>query len=101
MLDPRWREQKAKADARYETTNLTSANVASNLKRLASQRSDVFDSATGQPLSDEEVARRKRAAGSGVNGNAIGQAYVPPEVIKPRNVDDQIARIHEKFAAKK
>jgi splicing factor 3A subunit 1 len=36
--------------------------VANNLKRLASQRTDVFDPVTGQSISAEEEERRKRAA---------------------------------------
>merc|ERR1711939_1280238 len=65
LLDPRWKEQKAKADSRYATTNLSTQDVANNLKRLASQRSDLFDGVTGQPIiSEEELARRKKAATS-------------------------------------
>ncbi|KAB8290544.1 hypothetical protein EYC80_010969 [Monilinia laxa] len=64
LLDPRWKEQKAKAESRYATTNLSTQDVANNLKRLASQRSDIFDGVTGQPISEEEAARRKKAANS-------------------------------------
>lgn len=60
LLDPRWQQQRAKAEGRSATTNLNTADVANNLKRLASQRSDVFDSATGQPLTPEESDRRKK-----------------------------------------
>ncbi|KAL8794773.1 MAG: hypothetical protein Q9195_002727 [Heterodermia aff. obscurata] len=68
LLDPRWRAQRAKADARQSTTNLSTSDVAANLKRLASQRSDVFDS-NGQPvISEEEAARRKRAAVGAYDG---------------------------------
>ena len=62
LLDPRWKEQRAKADSRNATTNLNTADVSSNLKRFASQRQDLFDGVTGEPLSEEESARRKRAA---------------------------------------
>ncbi|WEW57532.1 SF3a splicing factor complex subunit [Emydomyces testavorans] len=78
LLDPRWKEQRAKAEARYATTNLSTADVANNLKRLASQRSDVFDQVVapegqqqqaglqdGLVLDPEEEARRKRIAVSG------------------------------------
>ncbi|RAL68342.1 hypothetical protein DID88_007073 [Monilinia fructigena] len=47
LLDPRWKEQKAKAES-----------------PPASQRSDIFDGVTGQPISEEEAARRKKAANS-------------------------------------
>lgn len=54
MLDPRWREQSKIAQHRSSTTNLSTADVANNLKRLASQRSDVFDPVTGRAISDAE-----------------------------------------------
>lgn len=90
LLDPRWKEQKAKADSRYATTNLSTADVANNLKRLASQRGDVFDAATGEPLSEEELARRKRAAtnydGVSLDGNAA----------RSMNIEDQLRHIRQK-----
>ncbi|QUC21674.1 uncharacterized protein UV8b_05917 [Ustilaginoidea virens] len=100
LLDPRWKEQKAAAESRY-TATITGSEIAQNLKRLASQRNDVVDPSTGQPISEEELARRKRAA---VN---------PPEVQQPDsrphpanhphsvNVEEQIRAIHQKFAADK
>ncbi|KAG8534262.1 uncharacterized protein KY384_001106 [Bacidia gigantensis] len=68
LLDPRWKEQRQKAESRATTTNLSTSDVAANLKRLASQRSDVFDPVSGQPITPEEEARRKRAAMSGYDG---------------------------------
>ncbi|KAF3359674.1 hypothetical protein VdG1_05077 [Verticillium dahliae VDG1] len=96
LLDPRWKDQKAKADARYATTNLSTADVANNLKRLASQRSDVFDGITGQPLSEEEKARRKKAAVHGVENPNMG-----PNHMQGLNVTDQIRAIHQKFSDRK
>ncbi|OJD28580.1 hypothetical protein ACJ73_00021 [Blastomyces percursus] len=91
LQDPRWKEQRAKAEARYATTNLSTTDVFNNLKRLASQRTDVFDpslSAVESPavttdgaqegdgsgsLDPEEEARRKRAAmGMGIGGMPSG-----------------------------
>ncbi|EEQ90816.2 hypothetical protein RJZ56_002862 [Blastomyces dermatitidis] len=91
LQDPRWKEQRAKAEARYATTNLSTADVFNNLKRLASQRTDVFDpslSAVESPgvttdgaqegdgsgsLDPEEEGRRKRAAtGMGIGGMPLG-----------------------------
>ncbi|KAL2121819.1 hypothetical protein VTJ04DRAFT_2274 [Mycothermus thermophilus] len=97
LLDPRWKEQKAKAEARYATTNLSTAEVANNLKRLASQRSDVFDT-TGQPVSDEELARRKKVALNAYDGNPESKATHPMHTL---NLDEQIRAIHQKFADKK
>ncbi|KAK4682976.1 SF3a splicing factor complex subunit [Podospora pseudoanserina] len=97
LLDPRWKEQKAKAEARYATTNLSTVDVANNLKRLASQRSDLFDNATGQTLSEEEQARRKKIALHSFDGNPE-TAHV--NQMQNFNLDEQIRAIHQKFADK-
>jgi splicing factor 3A subunit 1 len=100
-LDPRWKEQKAKAESRYATTNLSTTDVANNLKRLASQRSDVFDSVSGQPTSDEEIARRKKAAINSFDGNPDGKSAAHISHLQAVNLDEQIRAIHQKFAEKK
>ena len=65
--------------------------MAANLKRLASQRSDVFDGVNGPPdISEEEAARRKRAALS-----YDGQLDRGKEM-QVMNIEEQIRRIHEK-----
>jgi len=48
LLDPAWRDQHRLAQQRGATTNLSTADVAGNLKRLASQRGDVFEEAVGK-----------------------------------------------------
>jgi splicing factor 3A subunit 1 len=98
LLDPQWKEQKAKAESRYATTNLSSADVATNLKRLASARADIFDPLTGQSISEEEMARRKRAAINSFDGNLEGRSQAHINHMQSVNVDEQIARIHQKFA---
>ncbi|KAF2163010.1 hypothetical protein M409DRAFT_26457 [Zasmidium cellare ATCC 36951] len=109
MLSPEWREQMAKNQQRSSTTNLSTADVANNLKRLASQRADLFDSVTGNPITEEEAARRKRAeqgaydgvsqipnaAALGAMGQQPGGTY-PPGTERP-NVEDQIRYIHDKY----
>lgn len=103
LLDPRWKEQKAKADSRYASTNLSTQDVANNLKRLASQRSDLFDGVTGQPITEEEAARRKKAAngydGVPLDKNGDRQRMDPqmPNV----NVDEQIRALHQKYGGDK
>ena len=96
LLDPQWKEQRLKSELRQSTTNLSTSDVAANLKRLASQRSDVFDGVTGQPvISEEEVARRKRAA----LGSYDGQSSVDKGVGTARegmNIEEQIRQIHRK-----
>ncbi|KAI3327172.1 Pre-mRNA splicing factor PRP21 like protein-domain-containing protein [Xylariaceae sp. AK1471] len=98
LLDPQWKEQKAKAESRYATTNLSSTDVANNLKRLASARADIFDPVTGQSISEEEMARRKRAAINSFDGNLEGRSQAHINHMQSVNVDEQIARIHQKFA---
>ncbi|KAL2168062.1 hypothetical protein VTG60DRAFT_490 [Thermothelomyces hinnuleus] len=101
LLDPRWKEQKAKAEARYATTNLSTAEVANNLKRLASQRSDVFDTTTGQAVSEEELTRRKKVALHAFDGNPDGKSQAHINQLQTFNLDEQIRAIHQKFADKK
>ncbi|TVY57957.1 Pre-mRNA-splicing factor, partial [Lachnellula cervina] len=100
LLDPRWKEQKAKADSRYSTTNLSTQDVANNLKRLASQRSDLFDGVTGQPVSEEEQARRKRAEKS-YDGTPVEKGDQRLNMMQNVNVEEQIRAIHQKFGDKK
>ena len=96
LLDPRWKEQKAKADSRYATTNLSTADVANNLKRLASQRTDVFDAVTGQAISEEEAARRKKAAVS-YDGQTENKEASRLQQMHSTNIEEQIRQIHQKF----
>lgn len=108
MLSPEWREQMAKNQQRSSTTNLSTADVANNLKRLASQRADLFDSVTGNPISEEEQARRKRAEMQAYDGvsqvpnaaalGAMGQqpGQYPPGT-QPPSVEDQIRYLHDKY----
>lgn len=98
MLDPSWKDQKAKAEARHATTNLSTADVANNLKRLASQRQDVFDPVLGHPLSEEEAARRKRAAMQSFDGNPDTRHMAHMQHV---NVEEQIRAIHQRFAGEK
>lgn len=75
--------------------------MANNLKRLASQRSDLFDGATGQPLSEEEQARRKRAA-TGYDGAPLEKGdRARLEMMQNVNVEEQIRAIHQKFGDRK
>ena len=122
LLDPRWKEQQLKSQARSSTTNLSTSDVAANLKRLASQRSDVFDGATGQPvISPEEAEKRRkkelqsfdgqlpgggkernRATGGG-EGGGVGGAGAPGTPAAAQkggeglNIEEQIRRLHQTY----
>ncbi|EEQ35281.1 splicing factor 3a [Microsporum canis CBS 113480] len=88
LQDPRWKEQRAKAEARFASTNLSTADVANNLKRLASQRSDVFDpvlsgpagTGEGESREGDEELRRKRVA-VGPNGVPVNMNVPQPSTI--------------------
>jgi splicing factor 3A subunit 1 len=101
MLDPRWKEQKAKAESRYASTNISTADVANNLKRLASQRSDVFDPVTGQAISEEELARRKKAALESYEGHPEGMLPARPSQMQNIDVNEQIRQIYDKYGEKR
>ena len=102
MLSPEWREQSARAAHRSSTTNLSTQEVANNLKRLASQRSDVFDG-TGHAVDEEEAARRKRAevgAYDGVSGMPSQAALAGmslPGGEQSKDVQEQIRQLHQKY----
>ncbi|PLN82154.1 Surp module [Aspergillus taichungensis] len=105
LLDPRWKEQRAKAESRSATTNLSTTDVVGNLKRLASQRSDVFDAPLvpgGASDPNEEARKRQRMGYDG----AAGTGPIPPPMVGPAaggppnpqsmNIEEQIRRIHER-----
>jgi splicing factor 3A subunit 1 len=94
LLDPRWKEQRARADAKFATTNLNTNDTVLNLKRLASQRDDLFDSSTGETISAEEAERRKKAA----TGGSWDGAQESRESVQRRSYDvnEQIQAIHRK-----
>lgn len=110
LLDPRWKEQRAKAESRSATTNLSTSDVYNNLKRLASQRGDVFDSSVLPGAADpEEEARRKRMATGappGPDGAPPGTMPVPMPAVGPAggppnpqnmNIEEQIRHLHERY----
>lgn len=101
LLDPRWRDESRKAQQRSSTTNLSTVDVANNLKRLASQRTDVFDPITGQAVTPEEQERRKRAELQAFDGvSQLPQTAVPgtfPPGTDRTDVQEQIRQLHERY----
>ena len=71
--------------------------MANNLKRLASQRTDVFDGVTGEPLSEEEQARRKKAAVNSFDGNPEGKSGAHINQLHRMTMEEQIKAIHDRF----
>ncbi|KAF7717290.1 Pre-mRNA splicing factor PRP21-like protein [Penicillium ucsense] len=103
LLDPRWKEQRAKNESRSATTNLSTADVVNNLKRMASHRSDVFDPSLA-PDPEEEARRKRVAMGNDQDGNLPpgvapppGTAIGPGGLPKPpnTNIEDQIRHFHQ------
>lgn len=80
MLDPTWKEQRNKAQARAYNPGIV--DMSANLKRLASQRAEEAGAGANQAgMSNEEEARRKRVAASG----------------EGLDVQEQIRSIHKKY----
>ncbi|KAF2270965.1 hypothetical protein CC78DRAFT_506415 [Lojkania enalia] len=100
LLDPRWKEQREKAESRYASTNLSTADVANNLKRFASMRDDIYDGVTGMPISDEEAARRKKAATSYDGQPDPAKDAARLQEMQSMNLQDQLRRINEKHGRK-
>lgn len=64
----------------------------------------MFDATTGEPISEDEQARRKKAATSSFDGNPDGQNHggqvtAAQFLLQGTNVEEQIRAIHQKFAA--
>lgn len=103
LLDPRWKEQRAKAESRSATTNLSTVDVVNNLKRLASQRSDVFDSSLAPADSEEEARRKRMAMGGAPSDGSLPPGVVPGPAVGPggaqnpqnTNIEDQLRHIHQ------
>lgn len=74
--------------------------MANNLKRLASQRSDLFDGVIGQAVSEEEEARRKKVALNAYDGHLDATSALHMNQVQNINLDEQIRAIHQKFADK-
>lgn len=75
--------------------------MAQNLKRLASQRSDLFDPVSGQAINEEELQRRKRIELSSYDGYsqqpAPGAAGASGSDGRSLNVQDQIRNLQSKY----
>jgi splicing factor 3A subunit 1 len=95
LLDPRWKEQRDKFDARHSST-LNTADVANNLKRFASQREDIYDGVSGMNISPEEEARRKKAALSYDGQPDPAKDATRMAQMQSMNVQEQLRRLHEK-----
>jgi splicing factor 3A subunit 1 len=105
LLDPRWKEQQAKATARFSTTNLGGTDVAANLKRLRAKTdgtgasNDPVAEAAARVLGEQEdEERRKRMRMDGGAGDSpmypgMGGGAPPPST----HVQEQIRQIHNKY----
>lgn len=124
LLDPRWKEQRAKADSRFASTNLGSTDVAANLKRLRARTggdsSDPVAQAATRVLGKqeeegesgggaEEEERRKRLKGLDGTYDAPGTTPYPAPLVDQQkkqpapvgqsqmSLEEQIKNIHQKF----
>jgi splicing factor 3A subunit 1 len=104
LLDPRWKEQRAKADSRFASTNLGGTDVAANLKRLRARTggdvSDPVAESAARVLEQQEEEERRKRQKMDEQVAAPGFAGAPPTVPpqgKDMSLQEQINRIHQKF----
>lgn len=114
LLDPRWKEQRAKADLKFASTNLGGTDVAANLKRLLAlsggdSSEPVAEAAAGVVENQEEEERRKRLKGIDGTYDAPGTTNYPMPTVDQQkkqpaqvgqsqmSVQEQIKNIHQKF----
>jgi splicing factor 3A subunit 1 len=109
LLDPRWKEQRAKADSRFASTNLGGTDVAANLKRLRARTggdiSDPIAESAARVLEQQEEEERRKRQKIDEQPAASGFAGAPPTVPPPgqtqpgkdMSLQEQINRIHQKF----
>lgn len=75
-------------------------DVANNLKRLASQRSDVFDPISGQTITEEEAQRRKRVELSSYDGYSQpppGSNSAQGQAGRSMDINEQIRNLQSKY----
>ncbi|EMC98525.1 hypothetical protein BAUCODRAFT_429022 [Baudoinia panamericana UAMH 10762] len=101
LMDPNWRDQHRVNVQRSALTNLSTREVAGNLKRLASQRTDVFEERAGKRVEGEVGAQD---AGGGVGGGGDGGQMMGVGVQAPEgmgrpvtDVQEQIRQLHQKY----
>lgn len=104
QLDPRWREQTRIAQQRSSTTNLSTFDVANNLKRLASQRDNAALDDAGR---DAKRIDLNGAASSSAGMNMpvsgpevmVGQQQVQQQQPQPRSLDvqEQLRLLQSKY----
>lgn len=117
LLDPRWKEQRAKADSRFASTNLGGTDVAANLKRFRARTggdvSDPVAQAAARVLAKQEEEEDgggvKRLKGLDGPYDAPGTTSYPVPTVDQQkkqaaqagqsqmNVQEQIKNIHQKF----
>ena len=63
-------------------------------------RADIYDDATGMPITEEEAARRKKAAMSYDGQPDPAKDALRLQEMQSLNVQDQLRRIQEKHGGK-
>lgn len=101
QLDPRWREQARIAQQRSSTTNLSTADVANNLKRLASQRSDLFDPITGREIAPDARDPKRQETQQGRPHQMPPPGAVGAPEQRPTDVQEQLKLLQSKYGGQR
>ncbi|TPX35543.1 hypothetical protein SmJEL517_g02062 [Synchytrium microbalum] len=94
LLDPKWREQRQRAQAKQGDSNLNmGVDVAKNLSRLSDYRTDIFGSeetSVGRRIAEEreKAAGKERIVWDGHSGSIPSATMA---VVAGQSVDEQIA----------
>ncbi|KAI9102823.1 Pre-mRNA splicing factor PRP21 like protein-domain-containing protein [Phlyctochytrium arcticum] len=98
LLDPKWKEQRAKARDKNKESNLESDTVSSNLKALASTRPDIFG---GDEYSIEKSLKEQQAADAAAKKKVIWDGHtasigtVTQKLGASTNWDEQMEEIRK------
>lgn len=93
LLDPKWKEQRAKEDRRQATTNLSALDVEANLKRLASAMESVADD---KLQTDEERTKRVKTDVQW-DGHAATREQAIRQAAANVSIKDQIKQKKEQY----
>ncbi|KND01583.1 uncharacterized protein SPPG_03381 [Spizellomyces punctatus DAOM BR117] len=105
LLDPKWKEQRAKARDKHKDSNLDNATVSTNLKLLARTRPDIF---VGDEFNIEKTIKEQQQKDSERrkviwDGHTASIGTVTQKMGQTFNWDDQLAELQkeaEEAAAK-
>lgn len=99
LLDPKWREQRERANEKVQGSNLVydqGVAIVENLKKMAEYRTDIFGGESvnlAKKLKDKEAEVQKDAVMW--DGHTATVSLVVNKASKQLSIDEQIEAIHQ------